>query len=177
MSRRSTRVRAKGVQEEAKPPSLASSSTTNPELVRKKQKVTASTEPTDAYAPTETTPAVPKAPAIWAKTRGRRGHLRMVAEMPFDILLEMFQYLAPLDLLNLSKANHAFRGLLLDRSTSLHLWKEVGALRISAFRFVSRPITDMHRRRSLGLILSPRPAQRTCLYRSMRTFYMDERVS
>ena len=134
MSRRSTRIQAKGVQKEATPPSSASSSTANPKPAFKKQKVTTSAQSKDAHTLTETTPMVPKVPAIWAKIRGRRGHLKMVVEMPFDILLEMFQYLTPLDLLNLSKANHAFRSLLLDRSTALHLWKEVSNLRGWALR-------------------------------------------
>ena len=130
MSRRSTRLQGKGIEEDAPPPSAAlsefeeptaKSTTTKP--ARKKQK--AATKQAKDNATSETLQTLPQVPAVWARTRGRRGHLKMVVEMPFDILLEMFQYLTLPDLLNISKANHAFRDLLLDRSTALHLWKQV----------------------------------------------------
>jgi hypothetical protein len=66
-----------------------------------------------------------KQKAAWAKVKGRRGQLKLVIEMPFDILLEIFQYLPPADLLCLTKASKSLRALLLDRTTALPLWKFV----------------------------------------------------
>ncbi|RXW22810.1 hypothetical protein EST38_g3050 [Candolleomyces aberdarensis] len=58
----------------------------------------------------------------WAKVKGKRGKLRLVVEMPFDILLEIFVHLEPGDLLALSRANKDLRVLLLNRSIALPLW-------------------------------------------------------
>lgn len=82
-----------------------------------------------AKAPPKESPArtLGKAPAIWAKVKGRRGHLKMVVEMPFDILLEIFQHLDPLDLLNLTWSSRDMRNLMLDRSVASSLWQAVSA--------------------------------------------------
>lgn len=134
MSRRSARLQTKPVGKDSPPISVASSESSNakPKPSRKKQRVAQKSETNDAPTTSDAAAAAAdiKAPAIWARVRGRRGHLKMVVEMPFDILLEIFQYLGPADLLHLSRANHALRGMLLDRSTALPLWKAVSDLRL-----------------------------------------------
>lgn len=85
-------------------------------------------EPLATTEPPQQSPvsaAQAKAPAIWAKVRGRRGHLKMVVEMPFDILLEIFQYVDVTDLLTLVRSSRALRRWLLDRSLALPVWKSV----------------------------------------------------
>ncbi|TFK42326.1 hypothetical protein BDQ12DRAFT_676019 [Crucibulum laeve] len=57
------------------------------------------------------------------KVKGRRGKLRLVTEMPLDILLETFRHLQPQDLLNLSIASKSLRAILLSRFTSAGIWK------------------------------------------------------
>lgn len=101
-------------------------STVAPNPTRKKQKVTnaAAAAKPNANA-TLSAAGVAKQKAVWAKVRGRRGQLKLVVEMPFDILLEIFQYLPPADLLCLTKASKSLRALLLDRATAYSLWKFV----------------------------------------------------
>ncbi|KAG5716225.1 Dihydroxyacetone kinase [Termitomyces sp. T112] len=56
------------------------------------------------------------------RARGIQGKLKLITEMPLDILLEIFSFLQPADLLHLSRANKALRGILLDRKTNC-IWK------------------------------------------------------
>jgi hypothetical protein len=103
-------------------------STVAPNPTRKKQKVTKSNAAAAAKSNANATlsaAGVAKQKAVWAKVRGRRGQLKLVVEMPFDILLEIFQYLPPADLLCLAKASKSLRALLLDRATAYSLWKFV----------------------------------------------------
>ncbi|GLB35481.1 hypothetical protein LshimejAT787_0210460 [Lyophyllum shimeji] len=55
-------------------------------------------------------------------TRGKRGKLEQMTEMPLDILFEIFAQLAPYDLLNLSRTSKALRNILMHRS-STYVWK------------------------------------------------------
>ncbi|EPS97644.1 hypothetical protein FOMPIDRAFT_1052210 [Fomitopsis schrenkii] len=48
--------------------------------------------------------------------RGRTGGLRNMPNMPLDILIEIFSYLHPLDLLDLARTTKPFRALLMSRS-------------------------------------------------------------
>ncbi|EJF65483.1 hypothetical protein DICSQDRAFT_152678 [Dichomitus squalens LYAD-421 SS1] len=59
--------------------------------------------------------------------RGRRGGLRDMPEMPLDILFEIFGFLHPKDLLNLSRATREFRALLMSRN-SAPFWREARKL-------------------------------------------------
>ena len=97
----------------------AEGSTNRQSASRKKQRTSPSTE-----AKGESVNAS-KAPAKWAKVKGRRGHLKMVVEMPLDVLLEVLSYLRPVDLLNLSRVSRAMRGIILDRGLALPLWTAV----------------------------------------------------
>ncbi|KAG6896557.1 hypothetical protein C0992_007504, partial [Termitomyces sp. T32_za158] len=54
--------------------------------------------------------------------RGIQGKLKLVVEMPLDILFEIFSFLRPADLLCLSRANKVLRGILLNRKTN-YIWK------------------------------------------------------
>lgn len=58
-----------------------------------------------------------------SKVRGRRGHLKLMTEMPLDILLEIFSYLQPMDLLHLARATKALRAILMQRSGAASVWK------------------------------------------------------
>ncbi|KIM49552.1 hypothetical protein M413DRAFT_438740 [Hebeloma cylindrosporum] len=55
--------------------------------------------------------------------RGKRGILKQLVEMPFDVLFEIFGRLEPLDLVHLSRTSKDLRALLLTR-TSISTWKE-----------------------------------------------------
>ncbi|KAF9000520.1 hypothetical protein BDZ89DRAFT_999306 [Hymenopellis radicata] len=57
-----------------------------------------------------------------APTRNQRGILKQVAETPLDVLLEIFSYLEPLDLLRMSRTTKALRGLLMSKSSSF-VWE------------------------------------------------------
>lgn len=60
------------------------------------------------------------------KRRLKAGSLKMVREMPYEILVEIFSYgLEPLDLYNLSRANTALHALLLSKSLAPPLWEAV----------------------------------------------------
>ncbi|KAK7679941.1 hypothetical protein QCA50_016887 [Cerrena zonata] len=54
--------------------------------------------------------------------RGRKGNLKDMPQMPFDILFEIFSHMKPRDLLSLSRTSKPFRQLLMSR-TSVLLWK------------------------------------------------------
>ncbi|KAG6884908.1 hypothetical protein C0995_009763, partial [Termitomyces sp. Mi166 len=56
------------------------------------------------------------------KIRGTRGKLKLVTEMPLDILYETFSHLQPADLLHLSQASKSLRGILLNRKAQ-SVWK------------------------------------------------------
>ncbi len=58
------------------------------------------------------------------KIKGRRGKLKAMTELPFDILLEIFGYLEPLDLLNISRATKELRAFITGENTTV-LWKQV----------------------------------------------------
>ncbi|RXW20536.1 hypothetical protein EST38_g5337 [Candolleomyces aberdarensis] len=111
--RTSSRLQRKGVKSQQQPAesdSDTTGSTVAPKPPRKKQK--ASKPNVDATkdnaSATVSAAETAKQKAAWAKVRGRRGQLKLVVEMPFDILLEIFQYLQPADLLCLTKANGTF---------------------------------------------------------------------
>ncbi|EKM82212.1 hypothetical protein AGABI1DRAFT_105520 [Agaricus bisporus var. burnettii JB137-S8] len=55
--------------------------------------------------------------------RGRRGHLKLMTEMPLDTLHEIFRQLDPLDLLYLSWANKSLRGILMEKAAK-YIWEE-----------------------------------------------------
>ncbi|KAF9015814.1 hypothetical protein BDZ89DRAFT_1023159 [Hymenopellis radicata] len=57
-----------------------------------------------------------------APTRNQRGILKQVTETPLDVLLEIFSYLEPLDLLRMSRTTKALRGLLVSKSSSF-VWE------------------------------------------------------
>ncbi|KAJ3545716.1 hypothetical protein NMY22_g2323 [Coprinellus aureogranulatus] len=76
-----------------------------------------------AAVPSDEEAALARAKATWAKTKGRRGHLKMVVEMPFDLVLEVFSFLEPADLLHLSMTTKSMRGLVMDKTLALPLWK------------------------------------------------------
>lgn len=61
-----------------------------------------------------------------SKIRGR-GKLRLMTEMPMDILFEIFSCLEPQDVLRLSQASKSLRKILLNRS-AISIWKSVGLL-------------------------------------------------
>jgi len=63
-----------------------------------------------------------------SRVRGRRGHLKLMTEMPLDILLEIFSYLQPMDLLHLARATKALRAILMQRSGAASVWKSVRRL-------------------------------------------------
>ncbi|KAK0211139.1 hypothetical protein DFS33DRAFT_1379107 [Desarmillaria ectypa] len=56
------------------------------------------------------------------RSRRTRGKLSAVLELPLDILLEIFSFLLPLDLLHLSRLNKDFRKVLMSKS-SIGAWK------------------------------------------------------
>ncbi|GLB35460.1 hypothetical protein LshimejAT787_0210250 [Lyophyllum shimeji] len=56
-------------------------------------------------------------------TRGRRGALQGIAEMPLEILHEIFLHLYPADLLNLSRINKALRRILMTKSVEF-IWRQ-----------------------------------------------------
>ncbi|KAK0491270.1 hypothetical protein IW261DRAFT_1620664 [Armillaria novae-zelandiae] len=56
------------------------------------------------------------------RTRGRRGRLQGLMDMPLDIWLEIFEVLHPLDLLHLARSTKHLRSVLMSRSLSA-IWK------------------------------------------------------
>jgi hypothetical protein len=97
----------------------SSSTTKHP---RKKQKITQPSK--DA----ETTIAVSEsnAPRVddFRRIRGRRGQLKVMTELPIDILMEIFGHVEPYDLLCLSRASKGLRSVIVGENTST-LWKKV----------------------------------------------------
>ncbi|KAF8996653.1 hypothetical protein BDQ17DRAFT_1249595 [Cyathus striatus] len=57
------------------------------------------------------------------KGRGRRGALKLLFEMPLDILFEILQLLHPLDLIHLTRTAKAVRRILYDQS-AISVWKQ-----------------------------------------------------
>ncbi|TRM61380.1 hypothetical protein BD626DRAFT_599428 [Schizophyllum amplum] len=57
-----------------------------------------------------------------SKKPRKLGRLRQVMDLPVDLLYEIFQYVWPPSLLNLSRATKAFRNLLMSRSAR-HIWQ------------------------------------------------------
>ncbi|KAG6897864.1 hypothetical protein C0992_010002 [Termitomyces sp. T32_za158] len=55
--------------------------------------------------------------------RGRRGALKDIVEMPFDILHEIFMYLTPVEVLSLSRMCKALRRILMTK-TAEYVWKQ-----------------------------------------------------
>ncbi|KAJ3527621.1 hypothetical protein NMY22_g9722 [Coprinellus aureogranulatus] len=56
------------------------------------------------------------------RARGKRGFLQQVADMPLELLLEIFSNMHPMDLLNLARCTKALRAILMQRS-SKDVWK------------------------------------------------------
>ncbi|RDX56849.1 hypothetical protein OH76DRAFT_1395991 [Lentinus brumalis] len=54
--------------------------------------------------------------------RGRRGGLKDMPGMPLDILIEIFGFMHPRDLLNLARTSKSFRALLMSRSSHA-MWR------------------------------------------------------
>ena len=94
----------------------APSSHDDPKPSGKRRKVT----PEDAK--------VSEPPAKLVKAKGRRRGLKMIAEMPVDILLEIFQHLDPADLLSLSRTDRTLRAYVMKRSVALAWWNAVSTL-------------------------------------------------
>ncbi|KAF5372844.1 hypothetical protein D9758_001536 [Tetrapyrgos nigripes] len=61
------------------------------------------------------------------RVRGRRGLLQqLVTEVPIELILEVFKYLDPLDILHLSRTSKDLRGILMSRS-SADIWEAARA--------------------------------------------------
>jgi len=60
----------------------------------------------------------------YKRVKGKRGHLKMITEMPMDILFEIFCQLEPIDLLHLSRASKSLRGILVAENI-IYIWKMV----------------------------------------------------
>lgn len=58
------------------------------------------------------------------RIRGRRGRLKLMTEMPFDILYEIFGELEPIDLLHLSWSTRTLHGMIMGKDGRF-LWKNV----------------------------------------------------
>jgi len=125
MTRKSTRLAV-----QAKPVAMASSSTTlapdsKPQpKPRKRQKATA---PAVENGYEVESPAVQDR-TNYSRVRGRRGQLKIMTEMPTDILLEIFSRLQPLDLLHIAHATKALRALVTGGNTA-YIWKLVRLLK------------------------------------------------
>lgn len=129
MIRSSARLQKKG-EEALKKEKEASKKKTSTKSASSKPKASAATsnprkKPKVADGASKNVASSSKPNPAWSKVKGKRGQLKMVVEMPFDILLEIFKYLQPGDLLSLAMANKALRTLLLDRTVALPLWKSV----------------------------------------------------
>jgi len=66
----------------------------------------------------------------YKRVKGKRGHLKMITEMPMDILLEIFCQLEPVDLLHLSRASKSLRGILVANNIE-YIWKMVSGFPFS----------------------------------------------
>ncbi|KAG6813335.1 hypothetical protein H0H92_011883 [Tricholoma furcatifolium] len=58
--------------------------------------------------------------------RGKRGKLEQMAELPLDVLFEIFGQLEPIDILNLSRTSKSLRNILMSRS-SIGVWRNARA--------------------------------------------------
>jgi hypothetical protein len=58
------------------------------------------------------------------KIKGRRGQLKLMTEMPVDVLLEIFSHVQPIDLVHLSRATKALR-VIITGTNSKFLWNQV----------------------------------------------------
>lgn len=67
-----------------------------------------------------------KAP-VNKRVRGRRGGLKMMHEMPLDIVLEIFGHLDPIDLLHVSRVSKGLRALTQGTGSQM-IWKKVRVL-------------------------------------------------
>lgn len=130
MSRRSPRLKTDDLDKAPTAHSVASSSScqaTRP--VPKKRKVSLEsnigTEDVEGQSKGHVAPTMTKASENRSKAKGRRGSLKMVIDMPVDILLEIFQYVNPADLLNLSRTDRTLRAYVLKRSVALPWWQAV----------------------------------------------------
>ncbi|KAF5315633.1 hypothetical protein D9611_004972 [Ephemerocybe angulata] len=56
------------------------------------------------------------------KARNKKGCLKIVVDLPVDMLLEVFSYLDPVDLYNLARTDRSLRALLLSRSAAQAIW-------------------------------------------------------
>ncbi|KAJ7709574.1 hypothetical protein B0H17DRAFT_1190776 [Mycena rosella] len=61
-------------------------------------------------------------PAATRRFRGRGGQLRMLPEMPLDILFEIFSHLEPPDVLHLARTTKDLRNVLMSHS-AISIWK------------------------------------------------------
>ncbi|KAI0796049.1 hypothetical protein C8Q75DRAFT_358504 [Abortiporus biennis] len=91
----------------------------------KRQKVTGQSNV--ASNPPKTTRSRPRATT--------KGILKHMPDMPLDILIEIFGYMAPQDLLNLSRSLKSFRGVLTSR-TSRPFWR-------NAFKNIQEEVPEM----------------------------------
>lgn len=58
------------------------------------------------------------------RVKGRRGRLKLMTEMPMDVLYEIFNSLEPIDLLHLSWANKSLHSIIMGKSARF-LWENV----------------------------------------------------
>lgn len=59
-----------------------------------------------------------------SRVKGRRGHLKLMTEIPLDTLHEIFRKLEPVDLLHLSRASKSLRTIVMEKSAR-YIWEEV----------------------------------------------------
>ncbi|KAH9951400.1 hypothetical protein B0H21DRAFT_818443 [Amylocystis lapponica] len=89
---------------------------------RKKLRIEPSTPDSgEGTSAVDVEPAPPRQPAR-RSLRGKRGGLKDMPNMPMDILLEIFGYLHPRDLLNMARTSKEFREYLMSRKSAF-LWK------------------------------------------------------
>jgi hypothetical protein len=60
-------------------------------------------------------------------TKGKKGALKFMKEIPIDVLLEIFSQLEPIDLLHFSRVSKSLHDLLTSNNT-LFVWKSVRLL-------------------------------------------------
>ena len=133
MRRTSSRLKSKNHPNDVAQPSDTSSvenlSTTGAKQAQKKRKVSAPAKPDEQKATVEASahpnPATSKMPKVWKGVKGKRGLLKKLVDMPCDILLEIFGHLTVSDLHTLAVSAKALRAMLLNRSLSYMLWKDV----------------------------------------------------
>ncbi|KAJ7219575.1 hypothetical protein GGX14DRAFT_355645 [Mycena pura] len=91
-------------------------------MVRKKLKAQ---DDTEYLYPARRTKSAASARAAGVARNGRflgRGQLKMLPDMPLDILFEIFGHLEPPDVLGLSRTTKALRNILMSRS-AISIWK------------------------------------------------------